>query len=77
MAVREENIKVQARDEAGSPIMARVGRWPLGRAWQRLIRNVAFDFVPGGPAGRPQGLGGWQMGISSDSKNKLLSKSAT
>ena len=30
---------------AGSPIMARIGRWPLGRAWQRLIRHVAFDFV--------------------------------
>jgi len=31
---------------------------------------VGFDLVPGGPAGRPQGLGGWQMGIATDSKNK-------
>ena len=31
---------------------------------------VAFDLSPAGPAGRPQGLGGWQMGISKDSKNK-------
>jgi len=35
-----------------------------------VYETVAFDFVPGGPAGRPQGLGGWQMGISRDSKNK-------
>jgi len=31
---------------------------------------VAFDLSPAGPAGRPQGLGGWQMGISNDSNNK-------
>jgi len=31
---------------------------------------VAFDLSPGGPNGRPQGLGGWQMGISKYSKNK-------
>jgi ABC-type glycerol-3-phosphate transport system substrate-binding protein len=31
---------------------------------------VAFDLSPGGPNGRPQGLGGWQMGVSKYSKNK-------
>jgi len=36
----------------------------------KIVDSVAFDFTPGGPAGRPQGLGGWQMGISKDSKNK-------
>ncbi|MBD3309337.1 extracellular solute-binding protein [candidate division KSB3 bacterium] len=36
----------------------------------KIVDVVAFDLVPGGPAGRPQGLGGWQMGISNDSKNK-------
>lgn len=30
---------------------------------------VKFDNTPGGPSGRPQGLGGWSMGVSSDSKN--------
>jgi multiple sugar transport system substrate-binding protein len=36
----------------------------------KIYDTVGFDLVPGGPAGRPQGLGGWQMGISTDSKNK-------
>ncbi|MCP4404729.1 MAG: extracellular solute-binding protein [bacterium] len=36
----------------------------------KIVDAVAFDLVPGGPNGRPQGLGGWQMGISKDSKNK-------
>lgn len=31
---------------------------------------VAFDGTPGGPAGRFSGLGGWQMGVSSQSANK-------
>jgi multiple sugar transport system substrate-binding protein len=31
---------------------------------------VAFDGSPGGPSGRFSGLGGWQMGVSSFSKNK-------
>ena len=36
----------------------------------KISDKVAFDLVPGGPAGRPQGMGGWTMGISKDSKNK-------
>lgn len=32
--------------------------------------RVAFDGTPGGPAGRFSGLGGWQMGVSSQSQNK-------
>ncbi len=36
----------------------------------KISENVAFALTPGGPAGRPQGLGGWQMGLSVDSKNK-------
>ena len=36
----------------------------------KISDSVGFDLVPGGPAGRPQGLGGWQMGISKDSANK-------
>lgn len=35
-----------------------------------ITDKVAFALTPGGPKGRPQGLGGWQMGISIDSKNK-------
>ncbi len=35
-----------------------------------ITENVTFALTPGGPAGRPQGLGGWQMGLSVDSKNK-------
>ena len=35
---------------------------PRGRPWPKG--------QSGNPAGRPQGLGGWQMGISKDSKNK-------
>lgn len=31
---------------------------------------VAFDGTPGGPAGRFSGLGGWQMGVSSQSENR-------
>jgi multiple sugar transport system substrate-binding protein len=31
---------------------------------------VAFDLSPGGPNGRPQHLGGWQMSIFKYSKNK-------
>ena len=31
---------------------------------------VKFDNTPGGPAGRPQGLGGWSMGLSTDSRNR-------
>lgn len=30
---------------AGSPLMARAARWPLGPTWQRLIRHYAYDFV--------------------------------
>jgi len=36
----------------------------------KIVDTVAFDLSPAGPNGRPQGLGGWQMGISKDSKNK-------
>jgi len=36
----------------------------------KIADNVGFDLTPGGPNGRPQGLGGWDMGISKDSKNK-------
>ena len=36
----------------------------------KIVDTVAFDLSPGGPNGRPQGLGGWQMSISKDSKNK-------
>lgn len=36
----------------------------------KVSDKVAFDLAPGGPAGRAQGMGGWQMGISKDSKNK-------
>ncbi len=36
----------------------------------KIADDVAFDLVPGGPNGRPQGLGGWTMGISSQSRNK-------
>jgi multiple sugar transport system substrate-binding protein len=39
-------------------------------AKSKIVDTVAFDLAPGGPAGRPQGLGGWQMGISKDSRNK-------
>ncbi|MGI9334782.1 MAG: extracellular solute-binding protein [Gammaproteobacteria bacterium] len=35
-----------------------------------ISATVAFDGTPGGPAGRFSGLGGWQMGISSQSQNK-------
>ncbi len=30
---------------AGSPLMARLRRWPLGRLWQALARWLAYDFV--------------------------------
>jgi multiple sugar transport system substrate-binding protein len=36
----------------------------------KIYETVAFDGTPGGPAGRFSGLGGWQMGISSQSENK-------
>ena len=36
----------------------------------RIHESVAFDGAPGGPAGRFSGLGGWQMGVSSQSANK-------
>lgn len=36
----------------------------------KISATVAFDGTPGGPAGRFSGLGGWQMGISSQSSNK-------
>ncbi len=36
----------------------------------KITEVVKFDNTPGGPAGRPQGLGGWSIGLSSDSKNK-------
>ncbi|HEB30722.1 MAG TPA: extracellular solute-binding protein [Spirochaetes bacterium] len=36
----------------------------------KITKVVAFDLSPAGPNGRPQGLGGWQMSISKDSKNK-------
>ncbi len=36
----------------------------------QIYENVAFDGTPGGPAGRFSGLGGWQMGISTQSENK-------
>jgi ABC-type glycerol-3-phosphate transport system substrate-binding protein len=36
----------------------------------KITDTVAFDLSPAGPSGRPQGLGGWQMSISKDSKNK-------
>lgn len=26
-------------------MIARMGRWPLGRVWQSLVRNLMFDFV--------------------------------
>ena len=42
----------------------------LDKEKSKIYDTVGFDLVPGGPAGRPQGLGGWQMGISKDSKNK-------
>ena len=36
----------------------------------QIHASVAFDGTPGGPAGRFSGLGGWQMGVSSQSTNK-------
>lgn len=42
----------------------------LDKTKSKIADDVAFDLVPGGPNGRPQGLGGWTMGISSQSKNK-------
>lgn len=42
----------------------------LDKKQSTIADDVAFDLVPGGPNGRPQGLGGWSMGISADSKNK-------
>lgn len=36
----------------------------------QIHESVAFDGTPGGPAGRFSGLGGWQMGVSSQSANK-------
>ncbi len=36
----------------------------------KVSEVVAFDGTPGGPAGRFSGLGGWQMGVSSQSENK-------
>jgi len=35
-----------------------------------IHEDVAFALTPGGPEGRFQGLGGWQMGISVNSRNK-------
>ncbi|MCP4380757.1 MAG: extracellular solute-binding protein [Hyphomicrobiales bacterium] len=35
-----------------------------------IANVVAFDGTPGGPAGRFSGLGGWQMGVSSQSENR-------
>jgi ABC-type glycerol-3-phosphate transport system substrate-binding protein len=36
----------------------------------QISANVAFDSTPGGPSGRVSGLGGWQMGVSTQSKHK-------
>ncbi len=36
----------------------------------KIYQTVAFDGTPGGPAGRFSGLGGWQMGVSSQSQNR-------
>lgn len=36
---------VQACKYADSPLQVRLGRWPLGRLWQALLRHFAFDFV--------------------------------
>jgi multiple sugar transport system substrate-binding protein len=35
----------------------------------KITDSVRFDNTPGGVGGRPQGLGGWSIGLSSDSKN--------
>ncbi len=38
-----------------------------------VVDTVKFDNTPGGIGGRPQGLGGWSMALSSQSKNKEAS----
>jgi multiple sugar transport system substrate-binding protein len=35
----------------------------------KITDTVRFDHTPGGVGGRPQGLGGWSIGLSSDSRN--------
>ncbi len=35
----------------------------------KITETVRFDNTPGGVGGRPQGLGGWSIGLASDSKN--------
>ncbi len=37
----------------------------------KITDTVGFALAPGGPSGRPQGLGGWQMSIYALSKNKV------
>lgn len=44
-AARRAGFKVQARKFSESPIMARVGNWPLASLWRSLIERYAFDFL--------------------------------
>jgi multiple sugar transport system substrate-binding protein len=39
-------------------------------AKSKIADVIGFALTPGGPSGRYQGLGGWQVGLASDSKNK-------
>lgn len=42
----------------------------LNPSTSKIADVVGFTLTPGGPAGRVQGLGGWNAGISTDSRHK-------
>lgn len=42
---RPRGYRVEPCKFAGSPLMARLRRWPLGWMWQALVRWLAYDFV--------------------------------
>jgi len=42
---RPRGYRVEPCKFAGSPLMARLRRWPMGRLWQALVCWLAYDFV--------------------------------
>jgi len=42
---RPHGYQVVPEKYARSQAIARLGRWPMGRLWQRIMRFLAFDFV--------------------------------